>query len=139
MATARSRGTAPSGSRSLSLTHGGELFVGAERGVGDDDVRHRAGLGCEQRTKSRHLRQPAGIEIRAETLGELSLAGPLMRQRQEIDHGAASKTCGKLGDHGREGAGIGRPRKELVAVDQSHAEDKRLGSGTTPCDGVSAS
>ena len=51
-------------------------------------------------------------------LGEFGLAGPLVGQGQQADHGAAGASGGQLGGSASKARAIGRPGEELVAVDQ---------------------
>ena len=56
----------------------------------DVDVRHRCrGIGREAFAQHDQVGQPAGIEVGVDGLGEFGLAGPLMRQRQQLDHDPA--------------------------------------------------
>src|SRR5207253_1295560 len=62
--------------------------------------------------------QSAGIEFGVDGLGELRLAGPLMSERQQPDHGAARLLLAVTGQQRFEGASIGSAREELLAIDQ---------------------
>ncbi len=52
-----------------------------------------------------------------------------MREREQADHDAASPLLGLLGLQGLEGAGIGGPREELVAVDEVEQRHRLAAQG----------
>ena len=84
----------------------------------DDYVGDGGGIGRETPTEAIEIGQSAGIEFSLDGLGEFSLAGAIMGQRQQPDHGAARPLLAVVCQQRLEGALVGWAREELLAVDQ---------------------
>ena len=79
----------PSSSYGTHLADGRQFVIDTERHQRDGDVRDRSGVGREALAHQVELGQPAGLEFGIDGLSEFGLAGALMGERQQPDHGAA--------------------------------------------------
>jgi hypothetical protein len=68
---------------------GAEFVIEMKRHQFDGDVGNGGGIGREAWTECVEIRQSTGIEFTVDGLGEFGLAGTVMSERQQPDHGAA--------------------------------------------------
>ena len=67
----------------------GQFVVGGEWRKLDGDVRNRGLIGPEAVAQPIEVGQSAGIKIGVNRMGEFGLAGAVVSERKETDHGAA--------------------------------------------------
>ena len=84
----------------------------------DGDVGNNGGIWREAAAERVKIGQSAGIELGLNDLGEFGLASPIMRERQQPDHGAAGRLFAVMGQQRLEGTPVGATREELLAVDE---------------------
>ena len=75
-----------------------------ERDQFDSDVGKGGGIGREASAEGVEIGQPAGVEIGIDDCGEFALAGAIVGQRQQPDHGSAGPFLGVGGQQRLEGA-----------------------------------
>ena len=81
----------------------------------DGDVGNGGWMRREASAERVEIGQSSGIEFAVDGLGEFSLAGAIMSERQQPDDGAASLLLAATGEQRFEGAAIGVAREELLA------------------------
>jgi hypothetical protein len=92
-------------------------------------VRDRSGVGCKALAHQVEVGPPAGIEFGIDGLSEIGLAGALMGERQQPDHGAAGLLFGPVGKQRVEGAPIGLAREQLIAIDEIEQRHRLAAQG----------
>ena len=83
----------------------------------DGNVGNGGVIGRKAPAEAIEIGQSAGIEFGLDDLGEFGLAGAIMGQRQQPNHGAARPLLAVACQHRFEGALIGATREELLAID----------------------
>lgn len=81
---------------------------------------------CSQR---RQVGQASSVEIGVDQVGQLGFAGAFMGERKQSDHDLAGAPLLTLLAQRFEGSRIGRPRKQLVPVDQIEQRHRLLAQG----------
>src|SRR5436190_5879752 len=96
----------------------GEFVVGAERNERYFDHRHGCWVWSEPLTQYCNIWQPVRIEFLLDQYRKFSFTGALMGERQQFDRYLACTLVTHFLMQYLEGSRIGRPRKQLIAVDQ---------------------
>ena len=91
------------------------------RSPGSASVRAGSAFAAAARSGNRPASRSASIR-----LGEFGFAGALMGERQQADHDRAGPPFLTFGAQRLEGAGIGRTREQLIAIDQIEQRHRLL-------------
>jgi hypothetical protein len=79
---------------------------------------HGSWMRREASAQGAEIRQFLGIECIVDGLSELGLAGPVVSECQQPDHGSASLLLATAGQQCFKGAPVGAAREELLTIDQ---------------------
>jgi len=79
----------------------------------DGNVGNGGGIGSKAPSEAIEIGQSAGVERGVDGGGKFGLAGAIMGERQQPDHGAARAFLAVCGEQRFERAPIRTPRKEL--------------------------
>src|SRR5882724_5504460 len=95
-----------------------ELVIKMQGRHFDGDLGNGGWIRREASAELIEIWQSAGIEFSVDGRGEFGLAGTIMSERQQPNHGAARLLLAVTGQQRFEGALIGTAREELLTIDQ---------------------